>query len=206
MSFKILGRLKTKWANISPAIKYGVVANTGFSMFLRVSADSAQQNFEKKKIIKPDEYNLQRTQNIATIGVILGPIVYYWYKALDTLLPGKTFPIICKKILLDQIIGGVALTFIFITGLCLLDGQGLTSSLKEFREKFPIIYLVSWKISQSLRLWKCFKTSYIIRMEKGRLVSVATNAIFELLFGAGTLSRFVCEYRIVLLECVFVIH
>lgn len=126
-------------------LKYGVITNTMFSVFLRANADIVQQTIEanQQKIdISLKSYNLTRTANIAKIGAVIGPLMYAWYKYLDYILPGKAMTTIAKKILLDQIVGGIGFIFVFITGICLIEGQSLEEGFKEFTNKFPFIYMV----------------------------------------------------------------
>ena len=124
---------------------YGASANTAFSVFLRSTADVCQQNIENRNSdsLKFYDLNLTRTQHIATIGTIIGPLMFAWYTYLDKILPGTTFKIIAKKILLDQLVGGTLFIFIYIIGICLLEGQTLKQAINEFCQKFPFIYLVN---------------------------------------------------------------
>jgi hypothetical protein len=123
---------------------YGVVTNTAFSIFLRSTADVCQQNIENRNInsLRFYDLNFTRTKNIAIIGGVIGPLMYAFYSYLDKILPGKTFKIIAKKILFDQLLGGTLFIFIYIVGICLLEGQSLNQALNEFCTKFPFIYLV----------------------------------------------------------------
>jgi hypothetical protein len=82
--------------------------------------------------------------SISSTGIIIGPLNHVWYSFLDKKFPMKTFNAICKKVLLDQLIGATFFTFLFIVITCLLDGFSIKEALKEFVDKFPFIYLVSW--------------------------------------------------------------
>ena len=46
-------------------------------------------------------------------------------------MPQKTLKVVCKKILLDQIIGATFSTFLFIVSTSLLDGYSLKQALNE---------------------------------------------------------------------------
>lgn len=122
---------------------YGVITNTAFSVCLRCAADFLQQNIENKSLIQQKEdYNFNRTKNVATVGIISGPLMYAWYNYLDYKLPGTKFKTIATKILWDQTVGTFVFTFIFIVGICLLENQSIKLAINEFKQKFPFIYLV----------------------------------------------------------------
>ena len=130
---------------------YGTITNTAFGVFLRVSADVCQQNIEiRSSASKFYDLNYTRTKHIATIGVVIGPLMYAWYTYLDRILPGKTIGIIARKILLDQLICGTVLIFIYIVGICLLEGQTLKQAFNEFLQKFPFVYLVIIELVQHI--------------------------------------------------------
>ena len=84
--------------------------------------------------------------NISSTGFVIGPLNQVWYWFLDRSFQTKTFKTVCKKIFLDQLVGATFFTFIFIIMTCLLDGYSINQALKEFVEKFPFIYLVSYFI------------------------------------------------------------
>jgi hypothetical protein len=136
---------------------YGIVTNTAFGVFLRSTADACQQNIENKDT-QLAVYSYERTRHIATIGAVIGPFMYAWYTYLDRILPGKTFGIISKKIILDQIVGGTVFIFIYIVGICLLEGQTFKQAITEFVQKFPFVYMVNsfWKINKKRKFYKFF--------------------------------------------------
>ena len=65
---------------------------------------------------------------------------------MDRLLPAKTFKVVCKKILLDQIFAATVFNFLFLVTICLLEGYTFKSSLNEFNQKFLYIYFVDWLV------------------------------------------------------------
>lgn len=144
--FKYIRNLK-----IPKILTTGIVANTCFGTFLRVNADIVQQNIENKSLTQNKlnslfnlkELDVHRTLNIGKIGIVIGPFMYLWYSYLDRILPGKCLITIAKKIFLDQLVGGIGFIFIFINGLCLMDGMSFSESFNEFLAKFPFIYMVS---------------------------------------------------------------
>ena len=144
---------------------YGAATNTAFSVFLRSTADVCQQNIENRNVdsVRFYDLNLTRTKHIATIGSVIGPLMYAFYSYLDKILPGKTFKIIAKKILIDQLVGGTLFIFIYIVGICLLEGQSFTQACDEFLQKFPFIYLVRFlkfnvHYSLNIKLSECLYT------------------------------------------------
>ena len=75
-------------------------------------------------------------------GIILTPLNYYWLVYLDKILPARTFKVICKKIILDQVIGAPVFLVLFIIMVCLAEGKNMNESLKEVYQKFLFMYLV----------------------------------------------------------------
>lgn len=102
---------------------------------------------------------------MATMGLALGPMAHVWYGFLDRMYKVTTAKVVLKKIMWDQTIGAPTFSFTFLTGksggsdrflfktqistilgMCLLEGQELKPSLKEFVHKFPMMYLLDWCI------------------------------------------------------------
>jgi len=53
---------------------------------------------------------------------------------------------IVKKILVDQLVAAPFFAITFIYGASLLEGKTMGGCWKEFKEKFPTIYLFDWFI------------------------------------------------------------
>lgn len=87
-----------------------------------------------------------RSLRMLAVGLSQGPPHHYWYLALDRALPGKTAGVVVRKILADQIIAAPFFAVTFVVGAALLEGRSLPEAWKEFKDKFPTIYLFDWAI------------------------------------------------------------
>lgn len=105
--------------------------------------DAMQQTIEKSQK-KKRSYDWQRVAHMAAVGLVLGPVVHYWYGSLDRWLPGTQRRTIVKKVLADQLVASPVFLLIFFMGLGTLEGQVAQDSLKEFKTKFPVTWLVEW--------------------------------------------------------------
>ncbi|XP_077982066.1 mpv17-like protein 2 [Glandiceps talaboti] len=85
-----------------------------------------------------------RTGRMFVIGLILGPFNHCWYKFLDHILPARTFGIIVRKILLDEIIASPFFATTFFMGMGILEGEGVQKSFDILKEKFLSVYLADW--------------------------------------------------------------
>jgi len=123
--------------------RYSWITNTITGGALFVIGDTIEQNIEifRGKHIK-NEFDWDRLRRIGTIGILEGPTHHYFYKYLDTLLPGKTPATVAKKIFFDQAIGSPFFAIQFFVGVSLLEGQSLRNSWREFFQKFPYVFLV----------------------------------------------------------------
>ncbi|OXA60693.1 hypothetical protein Fcan01_05962 [Folsomia candida] len=110
--------------------KHLLLTNLGISAGLSATGDSIQQHYEKIK--DPERaYNYRRTFNMSTAGVTIGTVCHFWYNWLDKFLPGRTFSIALKKMLLDQIICSPITIGTFFVTLAVVE----KSSADEFRDE-----------------------------------------------------------------------
>jgi len=124
--------------------KHLFLTNTVSCCTLMGLGDWIQQRIHNGFDKTPNDW--KRTARMATMGLALGPMAHVWYGILDRMYKVTTAKVVVKKIIWDQIIASPAFSFTFITGMCLLEGQELRSSLREFVHKFPTIYLMDWCI------------------------------------------------------------
>ena len=77
----------------------------------------AAGDISQQTIRQTDNYDFTNTARVtAAGGGFGGPFYYYWYKFLDSCLPGTTPKTIVKKVLFDQAVAGIFGTFMFYTG------------------------------------------------------------------------------------------
>lgn len=97
---------------------------------------------EKKK--QPLDINWKRTGRFFAMGAIFGPMNHVWYTSLDKFFPGKSFSIIVKKIIADQVIASPIFTFTFFMGLGAMEGNKASDNFTEFKNKFLKVYMADW--------------------------------------------------------------
>lgn len=73
----------------------------------------------------------------------MGPAHHYYYLYLDKCLPKTTLKTVMTKIMWDQMFASPLTIMGFFFGLNLLEGKSTEQGIKEFREKFLFVYLVS---------------------------------------------------------------
>jgi protein Mpv17 len=102
--------------------KYLLVTNVAISTSLSGVGDTLQQHYE---ILTGDQPNLEwdkkRTLDMSITGATVGVVCHYWYIYLDKTLPGRTFKIVMKKLLVDQLFFSPFLIGIFFGTAGLLE-------------------------------------------------------------------------------------
>ena len=125
--------------------KHLLVTNTVSSGGFFVLGDAIQQGLEITQ--NPGQrFDFKRTFRLGVVGLTQGPPHHYWYVNLDKFLPGKSYGVVMKKILADQIFAAPFFAITFIFGAGLLEGNDVGACWREFKDKFPTIYLFDWVI------------------------------------------------------------
>ena len=123
--------------------KHLLVTNTVSSGGFFVLGDAIQQRLEITQ--NPGQrFDFKRTIRLGVVGLTQGPPHHYWYVYLDKFLPGKSYGVVMKKILADQIFAAPFFAITFIFGAGLLEGKDVGACRREFKTKFPTIYLFDW--------------------------------------------------------------
>ena len=125
--------------------RYLLVTNTAITVCLSCTGDALQQNYQKlkKERIRLDK---SRSVNVALTGFLIGPFCHYWYLFLDRWLPGRTFRIITKKLIVDQIICSPVVigSYLAITSWC--EGRRGEALKQELIEKGKMLYKADWAV------------------------------------------------------------
>jgi len=83
---------------------------------------------------------------ITSVGIVLGSIQHMFYRALDRRYPARDLQTIVKKIFIDQSICTPINIAVFIYGLGILENKTWTTMNEELKEKFMVIFTVSYLI------------------------------------------------------------
>ena len=86
----------------------------------------------------------RRTLHLSLTGMTVGPCCHYWYQLLDAYLPGRTFPVVMKKVVVDQVLFSPLCIAVFFLTLGALDASPLGDIWEEIRRKGAVIYAAEW--------------------------------------------------------------
>lgn len=125
--------------------RFLLVTNTGITVCLGCLGDILQQNYE---IIckRQDEWDHLRTSQVLLTGFIIGPVCHFWYKTLDRFLPGRNLKVVCKKILIDQIVFSPVNIGLFLVMISYLNGGSRKSTLDDLNNKGLDLLKAEWVI------------------------------------------------------------
>lgn len=66
----------------------------------------------------------------------VGVFCHFWYKFLDSRLPGRTFGLVAKKVLIDQMIASPIVIAMFFATLGVCRRESLNETMDEIKHKF----------------------------------------------------------------------
>lgn len=91
--------------------RYLLVTNTVASGLLDAVGDVLEQRLER---VSP--HDTPRTLRMGTVGLLLGPVDHFWYRLLDSRMPGRRSSIVAKKVAVDTIVfGPVAIVLFYMS-------------------------------------------------------------------------------------------
>ena len=125
--------------------RYLLLTNTAITVCLSCSGDALQQHYQKikKQRIRLDK---RRSGNVALTGLLLGPFCHYWYLYLDRWFPGRTFRIIVKKLIVDQIICSPVVIGSYLAITSWFEGRRGEALKRELIEKGKTLYKADWAV------------------------------------------------------------
>lgn len=74
----------------------------------------------------------------------MGVFCHFWYKLLDTKLPGRSLKLVTKKVLVDQIIASPIVISLFFITLGVMRNESMDETIEEIRHKFLRLYKAEW--------------------------------------------------------------
>jgi len=116
--------------------------NTGLCVGLSITGDILQQVYQAKTKRKTSgSWDRVRTLRMAGTGLVMGPVVHYWYIFLDRIYPGRTLRILFKKIALDQLICSPVYLSLFLLTMGAMERKQWPEIRKDFEEKGSVLYV-----------------------------------------------------------------
>jgi len=88
-----------------------LLANTSIACLIDGLGDYLEQKLEGAECLDG-----ARTARFASLGLLFGPWEHYWYRILDSRLPGKASRVVACKVLLDQFLMSPAEYAVFYVG------------------------------------------------------------------------------------------
>ncbi|XP_017462692.1 PREDICTED: mpv17-like protein 2 [Rhagoletis zephyria] len=141
--------------------KFLLITNVSISLGLSTAGDLLEQHYE---IYRGDikEWDQRRTANMGISGMGVGAICHYWYKFLDSRMPGRTIGIVMKKIVLDQFICSPLYISAFFLTMGALEDKSLKETWQEMKDKAWKLYAAEWMVwppAQFINFY-CLPTRY----------------------------------------------
>lgn len=123
--------------------KYLLYTNTGISVIMSGLGDGLQQNYQilHKEI---SSWDRRRSRDVAITGLLIGPFCHFWYIFLDWWLPGKTFKVVTKKLIVDQLICSPVAITSFLAVTSYLEGKRGKELKQELLKKGKTLYAAEW--------------------------------------------------------------
>lgn len=119
--------------------------NTAITISLSVTGDVLQQWYQARtKPEKARAWDRTRTQLMAGTGMAIGPLVHYWYIFLDRWLPGRSLPVLCKKVALDQLVCSPVYVSLFLLSLGLMENKTWAEIKNDFVGKGAVLSVAEW--------------------------------------------------------------
>lgn len=126
--------------------RYLLYTNVTISVVLSSVGDQLEQQYELLTGQLTGGPNALRTAHMALSGGTVGVVCHYWYRWLDRRIPGRTFAIVLKKVLLDQLICSPLVIGTFFITLGLLERASWDEMLEECKEKAWQLYVAEWVV------------------------------------------------------------
>ncbi|KAK5640435.1 hypothetical protein RI129_011246 [Pyrocoelia pectoralis] len=139
--------LKEKLVKLSEMAfsRYLMFTNVGISCTLSAVGDIIEQKHEivNEKI---PEWDKKRTRKMAITGLPIGIIGHFYYTFLDKKLPGRTFKVLVKKLLLDQFVNSPISIATFLITVAYLENATMQEFSENLKKKLWRLYVADWVV------------------------------------------------------------
>ncbi|WAR12881.1 M17L2-like protein [Mya arenaria] len=123
--------------------RYLLYTNTAISFTMSCAGDGLQQRYQLLKG-EMDSWDWERTHDVGLTGLVIGPFCHSWYLFLDWWLPGRSFRIVTKKLIVDQVICSPVCISSFLVLTSFLEGKRRHEIKDELIEKGKTLYTAEW--------------------------------------------------------------
>ncbi|KAK7500264.1 hypothetical protein BaRGS_00008487 [Batillaria attramentaria] len=120
--------------------------NTGLTVALSITGDVFQQWYQSARKQNSQPWDKRRTAHMAGTGLLIAPFIHYWYVFLDRWLPGRTFRILWRKVLMDQLVCSPVYLSIFVLSLGIMEGRSWENIKDDVRGKGSVLYVAEWVV------------------------------------------------------------
>lgn len=123
--------------------KHLFITNLTLSFSLSGMGDILQQHHNM--ISKQQKsWDIARTRHMTCTGLTVGALCHHWYVLLDRKFPGRTFNVVIKKLLVDQLLFSPVCLTVFFISLGLFRGGDWEEFLTDLRHKSWRLYAAEW--------------------------------------------------------------
>lgn len=142
--------------------KYLLYTNCCISVSLSSVGDFLEQQYElyTKDI---DEYSPKRTLHMAISGLTIGVACHYWYRFIDTRIPGRNLTTVLQKVFWDQLICSPIVISTFFITLGILEQTKKEQILTEIKAKAWRLYVAEWTVWPPAQISMCFITNLMLQ-------------------------------------------
>lgn len=90
-------------------------------------------------------------------------MLFFVLCSLDSRMPGRTFKMVMKKVLVDQMVASPIVIALFFVTLGLMKRESMNETMIEIREKFVRLYKAEWvciavvSYIHGINIWCIFK-------------------------------------------------
>lgn len=125
--------------------RYLFYTNVFISFSLSGAGDFVEQQYEITKCTS-DDYDLTRTKNMSVSGASAGVLTHFWYVYLDKIIPGASFPVVMKKLVLDQIICSPLIILNMFVVVGFFEKKTCSEIIDEIKNKSVTLYIAEWVV------------------------------------------------------------
>lgn len=122
------------------------------------------------------KYDLAAVGRYVIMGcVVFSPVLTFWYRWLDRVLPGKTAMVVMKKVVIDVVVLDIPYYAAFYTIMSAMEGKSVATAWSELKAKLMTTVLYS------ILLWVPAQTiNFKFLPPRARVVFIALVTFLEL--------------------------